>query len=320
MDEKEFAAVLVNELVDNIPVDSRLFLSENGLNPDNLDDADEIWKTFVRYNIDGGGIKSSIVYKYWISLPESFLLFNRKELISEVSKLKDLECYKNFSTECPVTFKAGSFINPEKCHGNGDCPFMTLTKELKWHKAHYRMAKILLVTSKRLLIENEDGSKNGNLNDIVSGLFLKYADNPNQSELATKELITLFEDIKGYGNPPKVIVWMLSEMSSPIHNLNHWKMLDYHQLNPVDTHVNRLMERFGFLEKKDMNSSNIDLKLNELYPEEPRKLDFALYRLGAEMEQNICGKEPKCELCQEKFPEIFNNCPSFKDIKRKKSL
>ncbi|MDZ4171105.1 MAG: hypothetical protein U1C19_02980, partial [Methanobacteriaceae archaeon] len=85
MDEKEFAAVLVNELVDNIPVDSRLFLSENGLNPDNLDDADEIWKTFVRYNVDGGGIKAIIVYKYWVSLPESSLLFNRKELISEVS-------------------------------------------------------------------------------------------------------------------------------------------------------------------------------------------------------------------------------------------
>ncbi|PKL66728.1 MAG: hypothetical protein CVV28_10030 [Methanobacteriales archaeon HGW-Methanobacteriales-1] len=315
MDEKEFAAVLVNELVDNIPVDSRLFLSENGLDPDNLDDADEIWKIFVRYNVDGGGIKSSIVYKYWISLPESSMLFNRKELISEVSKLKDLRCYKNFTTECPVTFKAGSFIDSEKCLGNGDCPFMTLTKELKWHKAHYRMAKILLETSKRLLIENEDGSKNGNLNDVVSGFFLKYKDCDHKSELTTAELLTLFEDIKGYGNPPKVITWMLSEMSSPVHNLNHWEMLDYHQLNPVDTHVNRLMERFGFLEKNEINSANINLKLNELYPDEPRKFDFALYRLGAEMEQNICGKEPKCDLCKEKFPKIFNNCPFLKTLK-----
>jgi|GEM_PF-1951173 len=310
MDEKGFANILVEELVDKIPVDSRHFLSENGIDPDNLDDADEIWKTFVRYNVDGGGIKSNIVYNYWIKLPESSILLNRTELINEVSKLKDLKCYENFSTECPVTYKAGSLINSDNCYGNcDDCPFASLTKELKWHKAHYRIAKILLETSKRLLIEKEDGSKRGNLNDIVSGLFSKYDGHPDQSKLATEELLNLFKGIKGYGTPPKVIVWMFSEMSSPVHNLNHWEMLDYHQFNPVDTHVGRLMERFGFLEKNELNYQKIENKLNDLYPEEPRKLDFALYRLGAEMEQNICGKEPKCDLCHETFPKIFEGCP-----------
>ena len=104
---------------------------------------------------------------------------------------------------------------------------------------------------------------------------------------------------------------MLSEISSPVHNLNHWEMLDYHQFNPVDTHVGRLMERFEFLEKNEINSEKINQKINELYSEEPRKLDFALYRFGAEMEQNICGKEPKCDLCQKKFPKIFDNCPNY---------
>ena len=193
MNEKEFATVLVNELVDNNPVDSRHFLSENGINPDNLDDADEIWKTFVRYNVDGGGIKSDIVYKYWNSLADSSLLFNRKKLIYEVSKLKDLKCYKNFSTECPVTFRSGSFIYSEMCYGHCDeCPFVYLTKDLSWHRKHYTIAKILMQTSKKLLIKNEDGFKNGNLNDIVSGIFIKYENDSNQSEKATEELMKLF--------------------------------------------------------------------------------------------------------------------------------
>lgn len=310
MGEKAFARVLVDELVDKIPVDSRHFLSENDIDPDNLDDADEIWKTFVRYNVDGGGIKSNIVYKHWIKLPDSSILLNRTKLINEVSELKDLKCYENFSAECPVTYKAGSLINSDSCYGNcDDCPFVSLTNELSWHRAHYRIAKILLETSKRLLIENEYGSENGNLNDVVSGLFSKYEGYPDQSQMATEDLLNLFKDIKGYGTPPKVIVWMLSEMSSPVHNLNHWEMLDYHQFNPVDTHVGRLMERFGFLEKNELNYQKIDNKLNDLYPDEPRKLDFALYRLGAEMEQNICGKEPKCGLCRETFPKIFEQCP-----------
>lgn len=306
MDEKEFANILVEELVEKLPVDSRHFLSENGIDPDNLDDADEIWKTFVRYNVDGGGIKSSIVYNYWNKLDDSSLLLNREKLINEVFKLKDLPCYENFSTECPVTFKAGSFVNRDKCHAyHENCPFISITTDMMWHRAHYKISKIILENAKRLLIKNEDGSKNGNLNDVVSGIFLKYENDPQQSQRATKELLKLFNDIKGYGNPPKVIVWMFSELSSPVHNLNHWEMLDYHQFNPVDTHVARLMARYGFLEKNEINS----VKINELYSEEPRKLDFALYRFGAEMEQNICGKEPKCDLCKEKFPKIFNSCP-----------
>lgn len=312
MDEKKFATVLVNELVDNNPVDSRQFLSLNGINPDNLDDADEIWKTFVRFNVDGGGMKSSTVFKYWNKLDASSILLNREKLIKEVFKLKDLKCYENFSTECPVTFKSGSLFNSEMCYGHCDeCPFVYLTKDLSWHRKHYTIAKILMETSKKLLIKNEDGSKNGNLNDLVSGIFIKYENDSDQPKKATKELMKLFNDIKGYGNPPKAIVWMLSELSSPVHNLNHWEMLDYHQFNPVDTHVGRLMERFEFLEKNEINSKKINQKINELYSEEPRKLDFALYRFGAEMEQNICGKEPKCDECQEKFPKIFDNCPYY---------
>lgn len=96
MDEKEFANILVNELVDNIPVNSRKFLSKNGLNPDNLDDADEIWMTFVRFNVDVGGMKSSTVMKYWNMLDASSLLLNREKLINEVFKLKSLNVMRIF--------------------------------------------------------------------------------------------------------------------------------------------------------------------------------------------------------------------------------
>jgi len=70
MDSKEFAKILVEEVVDSNPPNSVLFLEENGINTSNLNNADEIWKVFVRYNIDAYGVKSGIVWKYWNQLPE----------------------------------------------------------------------------------------------------------------------------------------------------------------------------------------------------------------------------------------------------------
>lgn len=64
-----------------------------------------------------------------------------------------------------------------------------------------------------------------------------------------------------------------------------------------------------FLEENETSNENIDNKLLELYPEESRKLDHALYRLGAELEENICGKTPDCEKCKQKFPKLNKNCP-----------
>lgn len=92
---------------------------------------------------------------------------------------------------------------------------------------------------------------------------------------ATSELLDIFRNIKGYGNPPKVITWFFSEFSSPVHQINHWPELDYKKFNPVDTHVGRLMVRFGFIDEDNASNENIDKRLNELYPEEPRKLDFS---------------------------------------------
>ncbi|MEN6551324.1 MAG: DUF2400 family protein [Methanobacterium sp.] len=199
----------------------------------------------------------------------------------------------------------------DKCYLKGSlesCPVLDLIEELKWHRAHYRVAKILVEDAKRLLIDDENGSKDGNLNDVIRGILDKYPDDEEGMNLATRELLSKFDDIKGYGNPPKVITWFLSEMSSPVHLVNHWPNLDHRQLSPVDTHVQRLMVRFGFIDSKVASNKNIEIELSKLYPEEPRKLDFALYRLGADSEEGICAKIPNCELCKEKHLKLFQNC------------
>jgi hypothetical protein len=46
--------------------------------------------------------------------------------------------------------------------------------------------------------------------------------------------------------------------------------------------------RFGFVSDKNSSSTYIAEEFAELYPKEPRKLDFALYRLGSEGEENFC--------------------------------
>ncbi|MEN6551323.1 MAG: hypothetical protein ABFC34_00390 [Methanobacterium sp.] len=58
MNKKDFSRLLIEELVDSNPPDSRGFISENGFDVSKLNDADEIWKAFVRYNIDAYGMKS----------------------------------------------------------------------------------------------------------------------------------------------------------------------------------------------------------------------------------------------------------------------
>lgn len=53
MSEKEFAKVLVQELVEKAPArtDLRKFHLRNGIDPYNLNDPDEIWKVFVRITL-----------------------------------------------------------------------------------------------------------------------------------------------------------------------------------------------------------------------------------------------------------------------------
>lgn len=311
MNNKDFARLLMEEVVDSNPPDSRGFISENGIDDSNLDDADEIWKAFVRYNIDAYGVRSGTVWKYWNLTSDEAILKQRTKLIEKIQKLQGLKCYRNFTFNCPVTYASGEFFNGDKCYLKGSlesCPVIELIKELKWHRAHHRVAKILVEDAKRLLIEDEFGAKNQNLNDIVHGIFQKYPDNEQGRTLATKELLSKFDDIKGYGNPPKVITWFFSEMSSPVHQVNHWPNLDHRQLSPVDTHVQRLMVRFGFIDSKDVSNKNIEIELSKLYPEEPRKLDHGLYRLGADLEEGICAKTPNCELCKEKHLKLFQNC------------
>ena len=281
--KKELAKILVEEIVNPNQPDSRLFINGCGINSSNLSNSDEIWKAFIRYNIDAGGVKSSIVYKYWNNIPDEALLKQREKLIEKTELLKNFKCYNNFTNFCPVTYKRGKFFNTEECHSPDlfdECPVVTLIKELKWHKAHYRIAKILVEDTKRLLIEDSFGKKRRNLNDVVDGILEKYSE--DEMGTATKELLSKFDDMKGYGTPPKAITWFLSELSSPVHQVNHWPELDYTQLNPVDTHVKRLMVRFGFINSKEISNKNISDKLFELYPVEPRKLDYALYRFGGE--------------------------------------
>lgn len=308
MNSEEFAEILVEELVNKDPPDSNKFIRGSGIDPNNLDDADEIWKFFVRCNVDSLGIKSKIVADHWEKVPEDSYLKQRQKLLDSIKPLKGMKCHENFSYNCPMTFKGGSFDNREMCCKSeiyDVCPVVKITEELKWHKAHYRIAKIIVETAKRLLIENEDGRKNGNLNDVVNGIIKKHNDREDKwKRKATEELLEQFKGIKWYGNPPKAVVWFFRELSSPFHQVYHWKSLDLWQFIPVDTHVQRLANRFGFLP----GYTDIKDALDEIYPEEPGKLDFALYRLGGEAEKNICGKEPNCKSCKEELFKVYSKC------------
>ncbi|NIN01787.1 MAG: DUF2400 family protein [candidate division Zixibacteria bacterium] len=316
MRSQAFAGILVEELVDSDPSkgDAREFHRRNGIDPTNLKHADEIWRVFVRYNLETGGMKSRVVTENWNKLPDASMLKNRMRLLGRIVRLKHSRCYANFTLNCPVTYSKVGGFNLSRCTAPGmeeGCPFVEITKEIQWHRQHYKIAKIIVECAKRLLIEDMDGQHDGNLNDVVAATFDKYRGTElSWRAKATEEYMSRFEDIKGYGNPPKVILWMLSDLSSPVHQLEHWPDVDLSQLTPVDTHVGRLVVRFGFLPRDQVSNRNIRATLRQLYPKEPRKLDFALYRLGAESEENICRTEPHCKSCRERIPRVYTACHS----------
>lgn len=278
-----------------------------------------IWQYFVRYNIDTGGVKSATVERQWNSTPQNSVLKNRAKLLGLLHNFRKLsplpKCFNNFTSYCSLQYrKSSGFALPDSyCHAIDkpeECPVYVLTKELFWHRVHYRIAKIIVECAKRLLLEDLVGYKNGNINDIVESHVVTHKSKKQDYKVsATKEFLHRFKGVKGYGDPPKAVVWLLSDLSSPIHGINHWTEIDIHQLTPVHTHVLRLADRFGFLNNVQTSNEAISRRLSELYPEEPRKLDFALYRLGAELEENICRKIPDCESCRSKLPRIYNACP-----------
>lgn len=318
MSQKEFARVLVQELVEKAPAraDLRKFHLRNGIDPNNLNDADEIWRVFVRYNLESLGTQSLTVEKHWIATPKISILKQRTMLCDMIRKFKlnvPPQCYANFTKNCKMVYgKDKGFSCPSYCTSiNQECPVIKVTKEITWHRAHYKVAKIIVECAKRLLIENKEGNKNGNLNDVVNEIIWRYKNSlVDYKARATTELIQLFDNIQGYGKPPKVIVWMLSDLSSPVHKINHWPDIDLSQLAPVDTHVQRLAVRFGFVSENQSSSSIISRKLADIYPEEPRKLDFAMFRLASEPEENICAKTPNCDQCKTKFSKVHELCPA----------
>ena len=110
---KDFAYLLVEELVNNKPdrTDVRIFHKNNGLDPNQLNDADVIWKYFVRYNIDTGGVKSATVERQWNSTPQNSVLKNRSkllEILHDFRKMKPMpKCYDNFTTYCSLQYRCG---------------------------------------------------------------------------------------------------------------------------------------------------------------------------------------------------------------------
>lgn len=326
-DLRLFAALLVEELVHKKPTraDSRRFHRENGLHPNKMDDADEIWRYFVRYNIETLGVKSVVATKYWnLTLPQS-ILKQRTKLLDSIVRLRNLEeqlglrCCKNYTKSCSMTYRKGEFGFPDpyclaKRH-NQHCPVAQVTQTLTWHRQHYTIAKIIVECASRLLLNDEFGKKEGNLNHIYEGICRKYDSTRNDFRFKiTEEFISRFKDIRGYSYPAKVIVWMLSDLSSPVHCVNHWPNIDLSQLVPVDVHVKRLSARFGFVAANEATGKNIMKRLAAIYPDEPRKLDFALYRLGAEGEEFICRETPECGACRKALPLIFNACLARKRV------
>lgn len=319
MNQRAFADVLVKELVDSAPErsDLRKFYLRNGFDPNNLNDANEIWKVFVRYNLDSMGTQSLTVEKHWNTVPVDSILKQRTELCDSIRAFKlngPAPCYADFTNHCRAAYsKNKGFIYADNCCAaiGQQCPVVRITNEISWHRAHYKVARIIVECAKRLLIENEDGNRSGNLNDIIKTIFQSYKALASDYRIkATRAFIDIFDNIKGYGMPPKVIVWLLSDLGSPVHQINHWPETDLSQLTPIDTHVQRLAVRFGFVSGTRSTSLEISKRLAELYPEEPRKLNFAMYRLASEAEENICAKTPQCSQCKVKVPGVYNLCPA----------
>ena len=234
MRTKEFARILVEDIVEAGENNPSEWLRNNGIATRNLNDKDEIWKLFVRYNINTGGVKDEIVEDHWNRISDNSILKNRQLLLNSILSLENDECYSNFSYLCPVRFKKDRGFSGIKCEDTekfSKCPVIAITKELSWHRQHYKVAKIIVECAKRLLIEDGHGRNEGNLNDVVRGVFSKHEGNEaNWRITATNEIISKFDNIKGYGRPSKVITWVLSDLGSPVHELSHWPDFDLSQL------------------------------------------------------------------------------------------
>ena len=245
MNPKQFARILVEEIIDKGENDPSPFLKRNGINPRNLQDKDEIWKMFVMYNLYTGNIKDATVEKYWNMIPAGSIVKSRQKLLDKIASLKGKPCYTNFSTNCPMTFtKTGGYKNIH-CNDHSSlrtCPVVNIVEELTWHRQHYKTAKVITECAKRLLIENKHGNISGNLNEIVNNLVKKHESSGNDYKARiTEEFLSYFCNIRNYSECPKAIVWLLADLSSPVHRLDHWPYFDLSECTPVDTHVQRLV-------------------------------------------------------------------------------
>jgi len=179
----------------------------------------------VRYNLDTKGVKSTLTQDRWIKTLNSSLLKNRLSLLKIINKTKKeaITCSQNF-TDCLVTYtqKQGFTRKCRYPHLFEQCPAVALTKELAWHRAHYSIAKTIVESANKLLLVDKVGRKEANLNHIIQDIFDRRRNCCKSWKTeATKEFLSKFEGIKGYGKPPKVIVWFLSDLCSPVHQINH---------------------------------------------------------------------------------------------------
>jgi hypothetical protein len=312
MPESKFAKILVEEIINNrfdVKKIHRLWQSL-GLDQLNLDDEDEIWKWYVDSTLRWGGVKDELVNDNW---PKISILFNRKTLLDSITQISNLNCYSNFTRNCPIKYKQGKFFNKKDCYRNDnfeDCLMPNITKELSWHRQHYRTSKIFLESAKRLFILNIAGRTNGNLNDVVFAIFEKHKHSGASWKTdATEEFFQIFKEMKHYPLKPKSLLMFISNMSMPFMQVNHWPDFDLLTLIPVDTHVKRLSHRFEFVETENPSTNQIKQAFNNVYPQNPRSLNFAMFLLGAEDEMNICTKSPKCDICRKKISKVYDACP-----------
>lgn len=316
MKEREFAALLVSEVISkcNAPEKTRAFHQRNGIDTDNLADADQIWILFARYNLETGGMRSTVCDEHWESIPKGGLIRNRLRLMEAVECLSAKKCFENFTTRCPVLYTNKRGFDMPRCvspDSQSICPVIGLTREISWHRKHIRISKILAECAKRFLLLHDAGRKSGNLNDVVASIFEKHLARGGQwKRQATREFLDLFKGIAEYGSPPKVVALMLSDLASTLHGILHWPDFDLNSLVPVDTHVRRLSLRFGFVSGQDLSSENIGDRIAGLYPQEPRRLDFALFKLASDYEDGVCGSEPNCPKCQQMYRLIWESCPA----------
>lgn len=166
MNDKQFANLIVDKLALPEKSQARQFHSNNGLATSRLGEADEIWRLFVRYNLDTGGMKSSIVENQWNKIDTDNILKRRDKLVEGLGRLRKEKCYENFTVFCPMRFKKGDGFEKKGCTVP-DCAVIDLTRSISWHRRHYRIAKVIAECAKRLLVDNQT-VYHANLNNLVS--------------------------------------------------------------------------------------------------------------------------------------------------------